>query len=146
MKTLICLISFFAVTVSQAQVDVTLPRLTHLLKETNQATFDHGQIAQPGEALTITHFYSNMYFAVKYKGGDYFVYYPYIHELDSYEHIVANVELKEVHRPHISSQSTNTGSYQSGSSGSDRVIHTGPKGGRYYINKNGNKTYVKKGS
>ena len=24
-----------------------------------------------------------------------------------------------------------------------RVIYTGPKGGRYYINSNGNKTYIK---
>lgn len=24
-----------------------------------------------------------------------------------------------------------------------RTIHTGPRGGRYYINKNGNKTYIK---
>jgi len=30
------------------------------------------------------------------------------------------------------------------SSTSSRTIHTGPRGGRYYINKNGNKTYVKR--
>lgn len=36
--------------------------------------------------------------------------------------------------------STNTYSYPS----SNRTIHTGPRGGRYYINSNGNKTYVKK--
>jgi hypothetical protein len=28
--------------------------------------------------------------------------------------------------------------------GSGRTIHTGPKGGQYYINSNGNKTYVPK--
>ena len=27
---------------------------------------------------------------------------------------------------------------------SGRVIHTGPRGGRYYINKNGNKTYIRR--
>lgn len=27
---------------------------------------------------------------------------------------------------------------------SGRIIHTGPRGGKYYINKNGKKTYVKK--
>lgn len=32
----------------------------------------------------------------------------------------------------------------SGSSPSNHTIHTGPRGGKYYINKNGNKTYVKK--
>lgn len=36
-----------------------------------------------------------------------------------------------------------TGTYSS-SSANGRTIHTGPRGGRYYINKNGNKTYVKR--
>lgn len=31
-------------------------------------------------------------------------------------------------------------------SGYDASIHTGPRGGEYYINKNGRKTYLKKGS
>lgn len=30
--------------------------------------------------------------------------------------------------------------------GSGRTIHTGPRGGQYYINENGNKTYVPKRS
>jgi hypothetical protein len=30
-----------------------------------------------------------------------------------------------------------------GSSGSSHYIQTGPRGGKYYINKNGNKTYIK---
>lgn len=33
-------------------------------------------------------------------------------------------------------------SYNSNSSG--RTIYTGPRGGQYYINKNGNKTYIKR--
>ena len=34
--------------------------------------------------------------------------------------------------------------YKQRSGNSDtRTIHTGPRGGRYYINSNGNKTYVK---
>lgn len=37
---------------------------------------------------------------------------------------------------------TVTPSYKSDNS--SRVIHTGPRGGKYYINKNGKKTYVKK--
>jgi hypothetical protein len=32
------------------------------------------------------------------------------------------------------------------SAGESHTIHTGPRGGRYYINSKGNKTYVKKGS
>lgn len=31
-----------------------------------------------------------------------------------------------------------------GSGGGYRTIHTGPRGGKYYINKNGNKTYIKR--
>jgi colicin import membrane protein len=31
-----------------------------------------------------------------------------------------------------------------GSTGSGRVIHTGPRGGKYYINSKGNKTYIKR--
>ncbi|HET6558051.1 MAG TPA: hypothetical protein VFG54_12100 [Prolixibacteraceae bacterium] len=41
-----------------------------------------------------------------------------------------------------STKSTTKSSYGS-SSGSGRTIHTGPRGGKYYINKNGNKTYIK---
>jgi hypothetical protein len=45
------------------------------------------------------------------------------------------------------SQSVSSGSSSSpvSSSSGSHVIYTGPRGGRYYINKNGNKTYVKKG-
>lgn len=43
------------------------------------------------------------------------------------------------------SNKTNSGSYQSTKTYSgDRTIHTGPRGGKYYINSNGKKTYIKK--
>jgi hypothetical protein len=43
-----------------------------------------------------------------------------------------------------SSASTNTAqSYSSGTT-SSHTVHTGPRGGKYYINKNGKKTYIKK--
>ena len=42
------------------------------------------------------------------------------------------------------STTTTTSPGGSGSSAGYRTIHTGPRGGRYYINKNGNKTYIKK--
>lgn len=32
----------------------------------------------------------------------------------------------------------------SGDTYNGRTIHTGPRGGKYYINKNGNKTYIKR--
>jgi hypothetical protein len=51
-------------------------------------------------------------------------------------------------RPTYRSNSTfrNSNSYSgpSYSSGSSKPLHTGSRGGTYYINKNGNKTYVKK--
>lgn len=47
------------------------------------------------------------------------------------KHRVAKSHSHKVH--HISS----------GSSSSSREIHIGPRGGRYYINSNGNKTYIK---
>ena len=40
--------------------------------------------------------------------------------------------------------STKVSPQTSSSSSNSKVIHTGPRGGRYYINKNGNKTYVKR--
>lgn len=42
----------------------------------------------------------------------------------------------------VKSSSSSSGS-SSGSSGSGRAIQTGSRGGKYYINKNGNKTYIK---
>jgi hypothetical protein len=49
--------------------------------------------------------------------------------------------------PKYRSSSTNTGSsrYSTPSStGSNKTIYSGPKGGQYYINGKGNKTYIKK--
>ena len=40
-------------------------------------------------------------------------------------------------------QSTNT-YYSTPSTSTNRTIHTGSRGGQYYINSNGNKTYIKK--
>jgi colicin import membrane protein len=43
----------------------------------------------------------------------------------------------------IKSSSSSSGSSSGTSTGSGRTILTGPRGGKYYINKNGNKTYIK---
>lgn len=71
--------------------------------------------------------------------------------LDTYPEIITQVrkitqqktllkDAKAKYEPSVPSSDTYSGA--SGSGG--RVIHTGPRGGRYYINKNGNKTYVKR--
>ncbi|HAQ02375.1 hypothetical protein A2467_02280 [Candidatus Nomurabacteria bacterium RIFOXYC2_FULL_36_8] len=49
------------------------------------------------------------------------------------------------HKSSQETKSTVKSSSSSGSnSGSGRTIHTGSRGGQYYINKNGNKTYIKR--
>ena len=61
-----------------------------------------------------------------------------------YSHFKSLPELP-YHASFKSSSNTSEGGTIGGYSGS-RTIHTGPRGGKYYINSNGNKTYVKKGS
>lgn len=55
---------------------------------------------------------------------------------------------KKIYEPSSTTTSTtNTSSKStsvSNSSNSSRTIHTGPRGGKYYINSKGNKVYVKK--
>lgn len=46
--------------------------------------------------------------------------------------------------PDYKSPETNTSNSSSPSYTPSRTIQTGPRGGRYYINKNGNKTYIKR--
>ena len=50
------------------------------------------------------------------------------------------------HQGYSGSKSTvkSSGSSSGSSTGSGRTIQTGPRGGQYYINKNGNKTYIKR--
>jgi len=55
---------------------------------------------------------------------------------------------KNTYEPHSTpsnavSTPKSTGSSSSGSTGAGRVIQTGPRGGKYYINSKGNKVYVK---
>jgi hypothetical protein len=69
--------------------------------------------------------------------------------IQKYNKVVAKENKKKV-KEEISTNSSSyhqsTKSYSSGSSfySGSKAIHTGPRGGQYYINKNGNKTYVKK--
>ncbi|EGV43650.1 HNH endonuclease [Bizionia argentinensis JUB59] len=48
------------------------------------------------------------------------------------------------YRPDKSSKQTTKSTKYHSSTHSSRAIQTGPRGGRYYINSNGNKTYVKR--
>jgi hypothetical protein len=48
------------------------------------------------------------------------------------------------YRSNSTYKNSNSYSTPSYSSGSSKTIYTGSKGGKYYINSNGNKTYVKK--
>lgn len=58
--------------------------------------------------------------------------------IDEYSHYLSSIHLKHSLNSASSSRSNTptTGA----------VLRTGPRGGRYYINSNGNKTYVKKGA
>ncbi|MDX8554654.1 HNH endonuclease [Tenacibaculum sp. 1B UA] len=51
---------------------------------------------------------------------------------------------KSTSNSYYSSPTYSSPSYSIPSSSSSRTIQTGPRGGKYYINSNGNKTYVKK--
>lgn len=52
---------------------------------------------------------------------------------------------KKTYEPNSTpSKVTSTPSKSSGTIGSGRTIYTGPRGGKYYINSKGNKTYIKK--
>jgi len=50
---------------------------------------------------------------------------------------------KKIHET-TSSSTTSKSSTVNSPSSSSRTIHTGPRGGKYYINSKGNKTYVKR--
>ena len=49
----------------------------------------------------------------------------------------------KITKKHKVKKHTRQTAYRLQSTSGKRVIHTGPRGGRYYINSNGNKTYVK---
>ncbi len=128
MKKLLC-IPFLVFSMQMYGQIVQITRTTHLLNEPNQATFDHSQIAQSGEDIIILEYYPSEYYKVRYKLKEYYVYYPYFKDVAGIN--VAVTKDLSIERKH---QQRSTPA---------RTIHTGPRGGRYYINKNGNKTYIK---
>jgi colicin import membrane protein len=52
-------------------------------------------------------------------------------------------EPRTINNTTTSNKSSISSGTSSGTTSSGRTIYTGPRGGRYYINKNGNKTYIK---
>lgn len=132
-----CSITFSLIIISIvafSQTDVVTTRKTHLLKETNQATYKDNLTVLAGEKVAVYEFLDNGYYKVRYNFSEYYVYYPYFSE----------IETLNLH-PHTTSKSKANNTYRPKRNNSpSRTIHTGPRGGRYYINSHGKKTYIKK--
>ena len=136
------LLSYFLLALSMpvfAQMDVQTTRLTHLLSVPNQATFNHTLTIAAGGTVFIYGYRRDDYYQVRYNRHDYLVYYPYFDQIqfavDLKEEALTRSKngIKELPKQRASPSYT----------APTRTIHTGPRGGRYYINKNGNKTYIK---
>lgn len=142
--TTLFFIALLGVNLSNAQIEVTATRLTHLLPVENQAEFNHQFTIHEGEKVQILNFSRSGYYKVHY-GGDQplYIYYPYFSEVPGIEAIQAGFlkgQFTESNQEKNIIEKTTTNSPTSTPS---RVIHTGPRGGRYYINSKGNKVYVK---
>lgn len=134
---LCCLIAFQSI----GQVDITTTRLINLLRVRNQAEFDNPINTLPaGEAVRILDYSADGYFTILYKGShEAYVYYPYFSEVEGIQDVKAGF-LKGVYFESTPNKiSVTTPAKQK----EQRTIHTGPRGGRYYINSKGNKVYVK---
>ncbi len=117
-----------------AQKDVNTTRLTHLLTEPNQATFNDTLTVNAGTRLALTEYnHVTQYYKTEYNSKEYFVYYPYFNEVADIKVVQAGIKQSYDHGTDYSVGRTSEG----------HIIFTGPRGGRYYINKNGNKTYIK---
>lgn len=138
MKTAIVVLSILVLYQASAQVEVITTRPTHLLSVRNQAAFDLNLFIPAGGTVTLMEFYSDGYFKVRYDYKDHFIYYPYVSDVPRMGELRA--ELLNITNT-AAPQQTHTVP-RSGSS-NQHVIHTGPRGGRYYINSKGNKVYVK---
>jgi len=82
------------------------------------------ELVTANEGLFVVRDYDDNWFNVRYKKK---LYYIQRSALRGY-------------KPYISTPTNSTHTY----SPSTNTIHTGPRGGKYYINSNGNKTYIKK--
>jgi hypothetical protein len=124
---------------ASAQRDIQTTRITHLLIEPNQATFNHLMVLPPGTTALLLEFYYNGYYKIRYNHEEYFIYYPYFTEIE-----YARDLRDQILTGGVNIKGTQKATpFKKVSSTPSRVIHTGPRGGRYYINKNGNKTYIK---
>jgi hypothetical protein len=138
MKKLITALLLAVSAASFAQKDVSATRLTHLLIVPNQATFDPLLTVQPGETLFLIEYNKRTeYFTVRYNFNQYYVYYPYLSDING---VYSNLKQSS---EYVNYSSSPTPSNNSNSGNSSHHIITGPRGGKYYINKNGKKTYIK---
>ncbi|MBO0935535.1 hypothetical protein J2I47_03140 [Fibrella sp. HMF5335] len=89
----------------------------------------------------------NTYQSVDYDGYNVFLRQPHWRMVRRYRGSYAT-EYKPIdtYAVYNSSVSTYQSSEQGNTPSNGAYIHTGPRGGHYYINSNGNKTYVKPGS
>lgn len=124
-------------------------RANGAIRTNYNATAKEVAIALKGESLLLTDFIEG-YWLVK-KGEQV----GYINELfiestadiDAFKNMLSN-GVTEGQGSNLKSTSGNRNTSVKSSTGSrsstGRVIHTGPRGGKYYINSNGNKTYIKR--
>lgn len=141
MKKSILIPLAFVSTTLFAQMDVSTTRLTHILPAPNQALFNP-QIALPGGTKVFISTYHNDYYKVRYSNQDYYIFYPYFDEIQYAVDLRDEIETGGVNISGTKELPKQPKVRYTSSPGS-RTIHTGPRGGRYYINKNGNKTYIK---
>lgn len=134
MKLLVTLYLTASSLTAFSQIEVTATRKTHLLKKMNQATFNDSLVIQAGEKFSVFEHYDNGYYKVSYNHSDYYVYYPYFNEIDLLDSKAKPISLPAHNSTHKQTHSGN----------SSKTIRTGPRGGQYYINSNGKKTYIKR--
>ena len=89
----------------------------------------------PINAKIIVFAYENNFYKIKYKNTFGYVVASYLKLEPAIEKLLKRSQSTSYGNPSSTTTSPRTTS---------RTIYTGPRGGRYYINKNGNKTYLKR--
>jgi hypothetical protein len=129
-----------------AQISVETTRITHLLKQRNQATFRNSLVLQIGEQINLKELYDDGYFRIIFKNEEFYIYYPYLNKVEGIETIKSHLLSKKsdsLFTQPVSEYKAKPRSVTRSRSSSSHYIHTGPRGGKYYINSKGKKTYLK---
>lgn len=91
---------------------------------------------------------SDLFYKIEYNGVEGYIHKKLIKQNEDLTSYLENLKSENdlITKDSIIKENTNKEDRQSTyrSSSSERTIHTGPRGGRYYINSKGNKTYVKR--